>query len=524
MSHSPSGFTDKIIVDRRKSYRNSDVRKAVRKTRDRLAEKGISDPDFDQDLLIINARAVRSGTPAIILLIAMTAFAAAFFGMGANMLVWATVATAVVAARGQFASRFLATPRKAGEIGRWTALFFGFHFLLGLCWAWFAFSPCATCSEADTLTFKVMVLLVAMAASVTINHNLRWSVLAEFGLPIAVFAATHDGIFDPRGIMASASLLTALLFFSYIAVLLNKASLASLSYRSENDALIAELEMARSISEEARRRAEEANLAKSRFLASMSHELRTPLNAILGFSEVMANEVLGPMNNEHYKSYAKDINQSGQHLLKLINEILDLSRIEAGKQELHEEPLDLASVVDDCIGMVRMKANQKSIRIEQAFEKEMPRVLADERSVRQVTLNLLSNAVKFTPQGGTVKVKVGWTMSGGQYISVRDNGPGIPEDEIPVVLSAFGQGSIAIKSAEQGTGLGLPIVQALMAMHDGTFRLKSKLREGTEGLAIFPRARVMDVMPAAPVKTENSGRGTATPDHAKRQPIAVGQD
>jgi two-component system cell cycle sensor histidine kinase PleC len=141
------------------------------------------------------------------------------------------------------------------------------------------------------LFFKSLALLVAMAASVTINHNLRWSLMAEFGLPVAVFAAAHDGIFDPRGIVASAGLLIALLFFSYIAIRLSKASLASLSYRSENDALIAELEMARSISEEARRRAEEANLAKSRFLASMSHELRTPLNAILGFSEMMSNEV-----------------------------------------------------------------------------------------------------------------------------------------------------------------------------------------------------------------------------------------
>jgi two-component system cell cycle sensor histidine kinase PleC len=127
----------------------------------------------------------------------------------------------------------------------------------------------------------------------------------------------------------------------------------------------------------------------------------------------------------------------------------------------------------------------------------MPRLFADERSVRQVALNLLSNAVKFTPSGGEIKVKTGWTASGGQYLSVKDNGPGIPEDEIPIVLSAFGQGSIAIKSAEQGTGLGLPIVQALMAMHDGVFKLKSKLREGTEAIALFPPTRVMDVLPAA---------------------------
>jgi len=132
----------------------------------------------------------------------------------------------------------------------------------------------------------------------------------------------------------------------------------------------------------------------------------------------------------------------------------------------------------------------------------LPALLADERAVRQITLNLLSNALKFAPTGGTVRVRVGWTAGGGQYVSVKDNGPGIPADEIPVVLSAFGQGSIAIKSAEQGTGLGLPIVQGLLELHGGKFDLRSKLREGTEVFAIFPASRVLDAgqRPASPVK------------------------
>ena len=228
------------------------------------------------------------------------------------------------------------------------------------------------------------------------------------------------------------------------------------------------------------------------------------------------------MHNENYKAYARDINESGQHLLKLINEILDLSRIEAGKQELAEEPLQLVDIVKDCIGLVQMKAGQKNIRIVHAFETRMPRLLADERSVRQVALNLLSNAVKFTPSGGEIVVKAGWTASGGQYLSVRDNGPGIAEEEIPVVLSAFGQGAIAIKSAEQGTGLGLPIVQALMAMHGGVFKLKSKLREGTEAIAVFPASRVMDEMPAAPVMSGRKSRPRLAKGEFPRRPEAVG--
>jgi two-component system cell cycle sensor histidine kinase PleC len=146
--------------------------------------------------------------------------------------------------------------------------------------------------------------------------------------------------------------------------------------------------------------------------------------------------------------------------------------------------------------MVQLRAKAKNIHIAEQFEPGMPSVWADEKAIRQVVLNLLSNAVKFTPQGGEIAVKVGWTASGGQYVAIRDNGPGIPEEEIPVVLSAFGQGSIAIKSAEQGTGLGLPIVQALLHKHDGQFIMKSKLREGTEVIAILPAKRVLQSLPA----------------------------
>jgi two-component system, cell cycle sensor histidine kinase PleC len=287
-----------------------------------------------------------------------------------------------------------------------------------------------------------------------------------------------------------------LVFFSIVSSYLNTSARTALSFQSEKDNLIAALETAKAMSDEARRRAEESNLAKSRFLASMSHELRTPLNAILGFSEVMANEVLGPLPNQTYKDYANDIHGSGQHLLDLINEILDLSRIEAGKHQLTEEQVNLAHVADDCIHMMQLKAKGKNLRILQLFEPALPPIWVDEKAVRQVSLNLLSNAIKFTPAGGEIKVKIGWTAGGGQYLAVVDNGPGIPDEEIPIVLAAFGQGAIAIKSAEQGTGLGLPIVQALMHMHDGGFELKSKLRVGTQAIATFPAARVMDSLPA----------------------------
>ena len=147
---------------------------------------------------------------------------------------------------------------------------------------------------------------------------------------------------------------------------------------------------------------------------------------------------------------------------------------------------------------MELRARAKDLRIVQRFEVQLPRLLADERAVRQITLNLLSNAIKFATPGTDVVVRVGWTAGGGQYIAVKDAGPGIPEDEIPIVLSAFGQGSVAIKSADQGTGLGLPIVQGLVSLHGGEFQLHSKLREGTEAIAIFPPSRVIATVAAQP--------------------------
>jgi two-component system cell cycle sensor histidine kinase PleC len=164
---------------------------------------------------------------------------------------------------------------------------------------------------------------------------------------------------------------------------------------------------------------------------------------------------------------------------------------------------------------LRAKTRNKSLTIQTEFEPTLPRIFADERAVRQITLNLLSNAVKFSPNGSEILVRVGWTEGAGQYVSVKDKGPGIPPEEIPVVLSAFGQGSIAIKAAEQGTGLGLPIVQGLLAMHDGEFMLDSKLRGGTEAIAVFPASRVMEELPAIP--TGAAARNTKPP----RRPIAV---
>jgi two-component system, cell cycle sensor histidine kinase PleC len=314
-------------------------------------------------------------------------------------------------------------------------------------------------------------------------------------------------------------------YFALLAHRLHSTTLATLEARAEKDALIGELEQAKSISDEARHRAESANVAKSRFLAQMSHELRTPLNAILGFSEVMKSEIFGGHAVPVYKEYSADIHNSGVHLLNLINEILDLSRIEAGRYELNEEAVSLVHVVSDCHHLLKLRASSRRITIHEMFEQGMPRIWGDERATRQIVLNLLSNSIKFTPQSGEIWLKVGWTASGGQYLSVKDTGSGIAEDEIPIVLASFGQGSNSIKSAEQGAGLGLPIAKSLIDMHGGTFTLKSKLRIGTEVIVTFPPERVMSALaPMAeespPLQPETMGTATALETRrARNKPI-----
>ncbi len=484
-----SGIADKNIVDRTKRTRNPDVARTIRRTRDRLNEGGTA--DFTAELLKVHARTMVALIPAIPLILLTVTSIAMLAGFGPQAILWAAVSSAFYGFLGYMAQKLEQTATLDVDVAAWSSRMLVAHVGAGICWAWFAAFDCDACGQTQSSVLQAVILLLAMASTAIVTATLRRALMLSFCLPVAAYTAFTANLRDPSQAAMVVTLVSAVMFFSFISNFHNQSARQSLEHQSEKDALIAELETAKSMSDGARGRAEEANLAKSRFLASMSHELRTPLNAILGFSEVMANEVLGPMENGTYKEYAQDINDSGQHLLNLINEILDLSRVEAGRHELTEEVMRLSDIAEDAIHLVALKARSKDIRVISNFETALPHIWADERSVRQIMLNLLSNAVKFTPVGGEISIHVGWTNGGGQYVSVKDNGPGIAEDEIPVVLSAFGQGSIAIKNAEQGTGLGLPIVQALIQLHGGKFDLRSKLREGTEAIAVFPRDRVL---------------------------------
>ena len=468
------------------------VTQHVREARDRLTSTSGTRPVFDYELLRQFAQNRLSGS-LVILLLVITIGALTSLWAGALISgTWTAGALLIHSIIIRSCRTFLAEPASTANLRSWRLRFIMLDLFFGMAWTFILIHPIG--ADEQTGTFMLFVMLLVVAISSMLASSLPIAVLA-LTLPVTVSIAL-DFIF--RGTLHDYILavmaLTAEGYFSLLAYRLYSTTLATLEARAEKDALIGELEQSKSISDEARRRAEAANIAKSRFLAQMSHELRTPLNAILGFSEVMKGEIFGAHAVPMYKDYAGDIHSSGVHLLNLINEILDLSRIEAGRYELNEEAVSLHRVVEDCHHLLKLRAGNRGITIHELFEPDMPRLWADERAVRQICLNLLSNAIKFTPQGGEIWLKVGWTASGGQYMSVKDTGPGIPEEEIPVVLASFGQGSNSIKSAEQGAGLGLPIAKNLIDLHGGTFTLKSKLRIGTEVLVTFPPERVMSAL------------------------------
>jgi two-component system cell cycle sensor histidine kinase PleC len=465
----------------------------VREVRERLTSTTGTRLAFDYELLRQFAENRLSASLVVVLLIGTVGFLSSVWTGAVMAGSWTAAVLVIHAIIIAKCRQFLSEPTATQDLRRWRLRFIMLDLFYGLAWMYNLIHPIGEDEGSSTFMLFVMLLVVAVS-----------SMLAS-SLPMAVFAATVPVTFavalnfalqgDLHNYILGIMAVAAQGYFTLLAHRLYSAGLATLVARAEKDALIAELEQAKAVSDEARRRAEGANIAKSQFLAQMSHELRTPLNAILGFSEVMKNEVFGTHHLPAYKDYSNDIHNSGQHLLNLINEILDLSRIEAGHYELSEEPVSLAVVVEDCHHLLKLRAQNRGVTIHEVFEPDLPRLWADERALRQICLNLLSNAIKFTPSGGDIWLKVGWTAAGGQYMSVKDTGSGIPEEEIPIVLSSFGQGSNAIKSAEQGAGLGLPIAKNLVDMHGGTFTIKSKVRIGTELIVTFPPERVMAALP-----------------------------
>jgi PAS domain S-box-containing protein len=242
---------------------------------------------------------------------------------------------------------------------------------------------------------------------------------------------------------------------------------------------------------EARRAAEEASSQKSEFLARVSHEIRTPLNAIIGFAEVMIEERFGPVENERYREYLRDIRTSGEHVVSLVNDLLDISKIEAGKLDLDFVAVPLNDLVRECIAMMQPQAGRGRVVLRSSLSRELPGIVADHRTMRQIVLNILSNAVKFTGPGGQVIASTSLAESGEAILRIRDTGEGMSEDELARALEPVRQIATATLSDRTGTGLGLPLTKALVEANRANLAIRSARGEGTVVTVTFPPTRVL---------------------------------
>lgn len=357
-----------------------------------------------------------------------------------------------------------------------------------------------------TAVLSLSVLLQFVAAGLafrlirTTGRRLAWTLIAAaLGFMGVRRAVSLSHVFSSGGTPALDTELIALLISVLLVVgvgligpLFEAIKKAEHILRASHDSLEREVrERTRDLTV-AKNKAERASQAKSEFLSHMSHELRTPLNAIIGFSEVMQMETFGPLGDSRYPEYAQHIHESGEHLLSLINDILDVASVEAERLVLDEGEVHLADVADACLHLVRGQAEKSEIRLVCLVPRTLPTLKADLRRIKQIVLNLLSNAIKFTPRGGTVTLSAEQTSDGGSlHLAVSDTGIGMTADEIRQAFEPFGQviGDPTIR--HMGTGLGLPLARALAAAHGALFELSSVKGKGTTVSITFPSYRLM---------------------------------
>jgi two-component system cell cycle sensor histidine kinase PleC len=339
-----------------------------------------------------------------------------------------------------------------------------------------------------------LLLAATFAAHAAITGPCRAIARPAPWLYFTVLAAVPlQGLFVPETFTRCIIMMIGAPFYAGFTVLIgrrnHKRARESIILAQERDSLMAELVLAKLESDRGRERAEAASRAKSQFLANMSHELRTPLNAILGFSEIISSRIF-QKDVERIVEYGGLINSSGKHLLALINDILDLAKIEAGRWQLEETELDLNRIADEALQLVTWRAKKAKAALENDIPPDLERLYADERAIKQILLNLLSNAVKFTPENGKVTVFARRHDDGSVLVGVSDTGVGIAPEDQAKVFDSFGQGKHDVAVTDKGTGLGLAIVKGLVEAHGGHVRLESQVGKGTRVTIHMPPVRV----------------------------------
>ncbi len=444
----------------------------------------------EKDLLLLFSRNQLRNSLALPLLAVIFALSSMMWTSPVNAIAWLACVFVCQAVQLYLCKSYEHNHRNLKGIKDWVGMLAASEFLFATCWSmplylfWVNGNPLQH-------TFLIAVLMVVIAVRIMIASNYTPIIIAGTGFITLniVIRCTLEA--DTLSIALGAMAILTEIFFIQLSKRLQKTAKDMLIFKAQREKLISQLETARIQAEADREKAEAATKAKSRFLATMSHELRTPLNAIMGFSEILSHEMMGPHSVEAYKSYSSDIHHSGHYLLHLINDILDLSRIEAGKHEIEDEPVDLFKVGQDAAKLLHMKLDSKHQKLASDIASNIPCLRGDERSIRQIWVNLLSNAVKFSDDGATINMGAKLLANGSLSIYVADNGPGMDKAEIKEVLGTFNRGNLASKKAIDGSGLGLPIVNGLAKLHNASMQVQSKSGAGTKVSVIFPPSRVL---------------------------------
>jgi signal transduction histidine kinase len=420
-----------------------------------------------------------------------------------HLVTWAVVLTGWTMLRFGLAKLYLRRPRAPGEARYWIHAFSVGSGVAGALWG--SSILLIESLQPDNVKLVTAFLMAALSAAAIAGYT---NSLLAFGcfvvpalLPYGIRLVWLNG--QPSWIIAAFVVFWALLLWS-MARHLNDGFKDSIALALQNQRLIAQLSRARD-------KAEAANLAKTRFLGNMSHELRTPLNAIVGYSQMIVLRVLGPLGNAKYDSYAQHILDSGNHLLDVVNQVMDLSRLEAGKIDLQDDRIDVGELVRGAAAYVEPAAREDAIDLQVDVPAGLPDLTADSAKLRQVLLNLLSNAVKFTPQKGRIAVAATMPPQGGLAITVSDSGIGIPAEHLERVTTPFLQledqdhlqrlKPLKTDVGQTGTGLGLPLAKLLTELHGGTFTLTSRLGAGTSATVWLPPHRLVESKPAPAAQT-----------------------